>query len=173
MVSKLTITILFFVLTGCGLTAENKQYFILQMMGLGEAPASAAGNASPQWQTHTLFGVEFLSEDGTETTTLFSNADEPRVAKIANRPQIIFSKDVSELKNTTYSAVSLRFSTSVTGASKNKQDHTLTMSQDTFTLTENFTLEEGQDKTLLVALKWMNTVSGDTMQEPEFVLEFQ
>lgn len=173
MVRKLTITMLLLFCTGCGLSGENKQFFILEMMGLAEAPAGATGNATPKWQRHVLFGVEFLSEDGTETTTLFSNIDEPRTAKIASRSQIIYSKDVSDLKNNTYSAVTLRYSTTVMGASKDKEDHTLTMSHDTFTLTEHFTLEEGKDKTLLVAVKWLNTVDGETMQEPEFVLEFQ
>lgn len=172
MLRKLTITSLLF-LTGCGLTGETKQYFILEMMGVGEAPATATGDTSPKWQQHTLFGVELLSQDGTENTTLFSDTENPRVAKIANRPQIIYSKDVSAQKNTTFSAVNVKFSTTVTGASKNSEDHTLTMAKDTFTLTEEFTLEEGKDKTLMVEVKWLNTVSGDTMQEPEFVLEFR
>lgn len=173
MLRKLTITMLLFFCTGCGLVGQNKQFFILEMMGLNEAPANATGNTTPQWQKHVLFGVEFLNEDGSETTTLFSNVDEPRTAKVGHRSQIMYSKDVSELKNKTYSAVTLRYSTTVTGGSKNKAEHSLIMSQDSFTLTENFTLEEGKDKTLLVALKWLNTVDGDTMQEPEFVLEFQ
>ncbi len=172
MLRKLTITSLLLLLTGCGLGGAKKQYFILEMVGLGEAPATATGDASPKWQQHSLFGVELLSADGAANTTLFSDTTSPHVAKIASRPQIIYTKDVTDLKNTTFSAVSIKFSTTVKGASKNSEDHTLTMSRDTFTLTQDFTLEEGKDKTLMVKVKWLNTVSGDTMQEPEFVLEF-
>lgn len=168
----LTITIASVLMTACGLSTDTTQYLSIQMYGVSEAPASAAGNASPVWQNYSLTKVDMMNADGSEATTLFDDAASPKTAKIVNRPQLIYQKDVTDLAGNDYSAIQLTFDTAVTGGSKNSSDHTFTLTTGVQTLTQNFTIEDGKDKTLTVQLRWLNTVQDTTMQEPEFSLTF-
>ena len=166
---RLFIMFIWFFLTNCSTSVDTSQNFIVQMFGTSQTPDGAAGDKSPISQNYTLTGINLTGEDGSSVTTLFSG-ETTTERKIVNRPQIIFSKDIETLKNTTFSSLTLSFSPTITGTSANSQDHTFTMQSPDVTLTQALTVEEGEDVLVYLKVQWKNTVLDTAMSEPGYNL---
>lgn len=164
----LTITTLLSLLQGCGFTTGD-QFLYVQMYGVAQAADDAAGDVSPKWQEYYLSSVVLLSEDGSTATTLSEDAD-AKTYRIVNRPQIIFTYDMSSESGNTYSGAEVTFDAAVTGESKNADNHSFSLTNTTLTLSEVFTIEESKGVDMLIKVRWKNTVSGSTMTEPTFTL---
>lgn len=169
---KLTITILFACLfSACGLTETPAATFRIEMLASAEVPETATGDKDPRWETFTLTGVSMASADGSENYELYDGTD-AKEAKIVNRPQLIYQKNIDSMAGMEMSAVSVSFDTALAAGSDGHDDLAATLSTGAFTLTEDFTIEEGQTRTLQVLVKWGKTVSDTTLQEPAIALDF-
>lgn len=158
------------VVLGCGASLDTTETFEVQIMGTNVTPSNgASGDKSPLSQDYILTGVSLLSEDGSETTILFSGETLSRT-RVVNRPQRIFTKDITAQRGNSYSAITLSFSASITGISKESEDHSFTMANSDITLTTPFETKLGEDILVLCKIKWKNTISGATMTEPEYSL---
>jgi hypothetical protein len=168
---KFIVFILSWILTACSLSTSSAtdQYFTVEMRGTKTTPEDAAGDVTPKWQKYTLAAVSFISEDGTETSSLFGAAD-GKEYKIIDRDQIIFKKDIADLEGDTFSGVSVGFEEEVTGESENSDDHVFIMEDPNLVLTDSFTVETGKSITLFISVQWKNTVLEETMEEPDFDL---
>lgn len=170
--AKLTITMfLFFGLLSCGLPSAPAALFRIEMVSSDEAPASASGKEDPRWETFTLVGVSMLKADGSETYTLYDGAD-AKSAKIVNRPQLIYQKNMDAMTGMDMSAVSLTFDTAFKAGTDKRGELDGTLSSGVVTLEKDFTFKEGQTRTLNVRVNWGNTVADTTLQEPTIVLDF-
>ena len=163
----LTITSL---LLGCSnVSTTQSQTLTIEMYANDETPEGAEGDATPTWEKFTLTGVSFLSEDGSEVTNLFG-AEVDKEFKIINRAQIIFRKDVEDLVEVPFSAITVNFDPEVTAASLDNEEATFTLEEPNQILRENFTIEPGKSVVLTVLLHWKNTASADGVTNPGFDL---
>ncbi|MGE0173531.1 MAG: hypothetical protein AB7T49_12110 [Oligoflexales bacterium] len=168
---KFALFSIFWLLTACGLTSTSatEQTLTIEMAASKTTPDGAEGDVTPKYQNYTITAVNFLSEDGTETTELYGATD-GKEYKIIERDQIIFKKDIGDLKGNTYSGITVSFNGDVTGASENSDDHSFILSDPNLVLSEAFTIEKGKSITLYISVLWKNTVLEDAMSEPGFKL---
>tara|TARA_B100001094_G_C18115121_1_gene763524 strand:- start:965 stop:1489 length:525 start_codon:yes stop_codon:yes gene_type:complete len=159
-------------ISGCGgLSVVPEQKISIEMYAANETPETAAsGDTSPIYQSYTLLNVSFLSQDGSEVVTLFEG-DGSRSYKVVTRPQIVYSKDISLYNGEEFSAISVGFATTVTGASSEQENLSMNLS-DPLELYSAVTVEEGKGIDVLIRLKWKNTISGSTMELPQYVLSW-
>lgn len=156
-------------LSGCSSSSglSTTQELKIEMYGVNVAPEGAAGDITPKWQSYTLTGVTFTSEDGSEVSTLYDGTD-PQTYRIVNRAQLIYTKDITDLAGTTFSDATITFEAAVTGGSSESEDHSFTLSAPSLSVGVPFTIDEGKNRTLVIQIQWKNTVSGETMSEPSF-----
>jgi hypothetical protein len=166
----LTITI-FLSLLGCGasLTDATKQTLTIEMLGAHKSKTGADGTSNPQWQVYTLTGVSFLSADATETSTLSEDGLENEF-KIIDRAQIIFKKDIKDLVDKEFSAVTVNFDEEVTGGSAASDSMSFVMTNPDLVLTKEFAVTSGRSLTLTISVNWKNSVEGEEMSEPGYTL---
>ena len=157
-------------LVGCGSSVKvGKQIFSIQIFGVSISPDGATGNEDPTWQKYTLTGVSFLSQNGAEATALYDGADAAE-AQVVDRPQIIYSKDVSAYDSQTFAGITATFAADIVGAFGKKEDYTFTMPQPTLQHDEVFKIEAGKSLDLIVKIDWKNTVGDEGMSLPTYDL---
>lgn len=155
-------------LLGCG-GLSTEQLLSIEMYGVSKMPAGATGTRDPKFQIYQLTKVDLVSEDGSSTTTLFDNEEE-RIFRIVDREQLIYSKEIDELVDTSYSSIQLTFAAEVTGGDSEENALGFTMSSPTLTLTQPFAIEKAKDVTVQIKMNWGYTLSDEAMTEPEYVL---
>ena len=89
-----------------------------EMYGVQVAPSTAEGDESPLNQTYTIEEVTFLSEDGTSEKVLVDSSNAASY-KIVSRRQVIFSIEADELDGQSFSSVTIKFASDVTGQNYN------------------------------------------------------
>lgn len=169
---KLTITKLFFgfvvvsSLVGCGAFSEDTQVEI-QMYGIAKAPATAAGDKDPQFQT---WEVQSITLDGAVPAALVTESTK---FKIVDRPQILVSRNAKSYIGTAYTGMTVVFGPTVTGGDNTDDALSFTLSTPTLALTEAITFEAGKSKTYLIKASWGNTLITGTMTEPTLEISRQ
>jgi hypothetical protein len=155
-------------LSGCsGLSSE--QLLSVEMYGVSKMPDGATGTRDPKFQIYQLLKVDIVSEDGATTTNLFDNEEE-KIFRIVDREQLIYSKKISELVDTSYGSMQLTFAPEVTGGDSEDNALTFTLANPVLTLSQPFAIEKAKDITVLIKMNWGNTLSDEAMTEPAFVL---
>jgi hypothetical protein len=171
---KLTITKFFTVwaiglgLSGCG-GLSSDQLLSVEMYGVSKMPDGATGTRDPKFQMYQLLKVDVVSEDGATTTNLFDNEEE-KIFRIVDREQMIYSKKIADLVDTSYGSMQLTFAPEVSGGDSEDNALTFTMANPMLTLSEPFAIEKAKDVTVLIKLNWGNTLSDEALAEPQFVL---
>lgn len=171
---KLTITNF---LMGCagalGLSAcgglSSDQLLSVEMYGVSKMPEGATGTRDPKFQIYQLLKVDILSEDGATTTNLFDN-DEEKIFRIVDREQMIYSKKISDLVDTSYGSMQLTFAPEVSGGDSEENALTFTLANPVLTLSQPFAIEKAKDVTVLIKMNWGNTLSDEALTEPQFIL---
>jgi hypothetical protein len=173
-VTKLTITkilwgsIAALGLSGCeGLNTE--QVLSVDMYGISKMPEGAAGSRDPKFQVYQLLKVDFLSEDGATTTTLFDQEEE-RIFRIVDREQLIYSKKISDLEGNSYGSVQFTFAPEVLGGESDSNELSFTMSNPTLILSQPFAVEKAKNVNIHIKMNWANTLTDESMTEPQYVL---
>lgn len=155
-------------LSGCG-GLSSDQLLSVEMYGVSKMPDGATGTRDPKFQIYQLLKVDIVSEDGATTTNLFDNEEE-KIFRIVDREQLIYSKKISELVDTSYGSMQLTFAPEVTGGDSEENALTFTLANPVLTLSQPFAIEKAKDLTVLIKMNWGNTVSDEAMTEPAFVL---
>jgi hypothetical protein len=150
-------------LTGCGTSLTVKSTLVVAMYGVFVAPADAAGDSEPKYQDYTLEGVTLTAEDGTETE-LYS--DDPKDLRIVSRSQIIHEADVSDHEDDAFTKIAVTFAPDISGEGTTGDELTTTLAVPTATLETPFTIEQGKERRLKIAVQWKNTVTYDSEQDP-------
>ena len=150
-------------------TTTVTQIFKIEMLGVPETPTVAEGTEDPRYLNFTLIGVTFSDKDGT-VTTLYDGTDAVE-AKIVNRGQIVYSKDVASLSGNSYTSATVTFNPTVSGGSKsNSDDVSFTLTNPTATMATAFKIEEGKGSVFVLKVKWKNTAAEGTITEPALSL---
>lgn len=155
-------------LSGCG-GLSSDQLLSVEMYGVSKMPEGATGTRDPKFQIYQLLKVDIVSEDGATTTNLFDNEEE-KIFRIVDREQLIYSKKISDLVDTSYGSMLLTFAPEVTGGDSEENALTFTLANPVLTLTQPFAIETAKDITVLIKMNWGNTLSDEAMTEPAFVL---
>ena len=157
-------------LMGCGSSVKvGKQIFNIHIFGTSVAPDGATGNKDPIWQKYTLTGVSFLNTDSTDATVLYDGLKAAETT-VVDRPQIIYSKDIGTYNAKSFAGITASFTPTVTGAHDKKVDYTFTLPSPTMQISQAFKVETGKGLDLTITINWKNTVSGDTMEPPNYDL---
>lgn len=142
------------------------------MAGFDDEPSvKPSGDSNPHWLKYTINGISLINSDTSETTVVYDGID-PKEAIIINRPQIIFSKDISDLNGNSYTQATFSFTEELKGQTSESRDFTISMASTILSHTEAITVEEGRGLTFDIRLKWKNTVSATTEQEPEYIISY-
>ncbi len=140
-----------------------------EMYGVQVAPDTASGDESPLNQTYTIEEVSFISDDGTTEKVLLSSANQEEYVIVARR-QIIFSVESKELDGESFSSVIVKFSPTVSAEDYEGDVMTATLTDPTYTLTEDFSVSATDDIVFSIKVQWANTVQDGVMSEPNLVL---
>jgi hypothetical protein len=155
-------------LSACGgLTSE--QLLSVDMYGVSKMPEGATGTRDPKFQIYQLLKVDILSEDGATTTNLFDN-DEDRTFRIVDREQLIYSKKIADLVDTSYGSMQLTFAPEVTGGESEENSLSFTLANPVLTLSQPFAIEKAKNINVVIKMNWGNTLSDEAMTEPAFIL---
>lgn len=171
---KLTITkILFvssagFVLSGCG-GFNTDQLLTVDMYGVSKMPEGATGTRDPKFHIYQLVKVDLVSEDGSSTTNLFDNEEE-KIFRIVDREQLIYSKPISDLVDTTHGSVQFTFASEVSGGDSEDNALSFTLSNPILTLSQPFAIEKAKDVSIHIKMNWGYTLSDEVLTEPQYVL---
>jgi hypothetical protein len=166
-------------LVGCGQTElDLDEKLVVAMYGVFEAPADAAGNAEPKYQTYTFTGLSLTGADGA-VVDLFADADtEPTEVRIIDRSQIIFETSVHDYVDDKFTAASVGFDAAV-GVGGAGDELTTALPQPTLTLSEAFAVEKAKSRRLVVKVQWKNTITRDaddptleSVAPPTFAMEW-
>jgi hypothetical protein len=173
-VTKLTITKYLLVsAVGLGLSAcgslTSDQLLSVDMYGVSKMPEGATGTRDPKFQIYQLLKVDIISEDGASTTNLFDN-DEEKIYRIVDREQLIYSKKISDLVDTSYGSIQFTFAPEVTGGESDENEMSFTLSNPTLTLSQPFAIEKAKDVNVHIKMNWGYTLSDEAMLEPQYVL---
>jgi hypothetical protein len=155
-------------LNGCG-SFSTDQVLSVDMYGVSKMPEGAAGDRDPKFQYYQLLKVDFLSEDGTTTTTLFDQEEE-RIFRIVDREQLIYSKKISELEGNSFGSVQFTFAAEVKGGESDDNELSFSMSSPTLTLSQPFEIEKAKNVGIHIKMNWANTLTDEAMTEPQYVL---
>ncbi len=152
-------------LASCEQSLDTAQYLRVRMIGVLTAPEAATGSYDPISQTYELEGV-FLTPETGDSLSLYTEPEAKEV-KIINRSQIIFETKVTEdYVGTNFSALAVRFSSTVLGASRYEEEHNLEMEDTDIIYSETFTFETGRGVSAVIDVNWKNTVTRDETTEP-------
>jgi hypothetical protein len=171
---KLTITKTFLVgsvglaLSGCG-GLNTDQLLTVDMYGVSKMPEGATGTRDPKFHVYQLVKVDFVSEDGSSTTNLFDNEEE-KIFRIVDREQLIYSKKISDLVDTSFGSVQFTFASEVSGGDSEDNALSFTLNNPTLTLNQPFAVEKAKDMTVHIKLNWAYTLSDEALTEPQYVL---
>jgi hypothetical protein len=155
-------------LSGCG-GLSSDQLLSVEMYGVSKMPEGATGTRDPKFQIYQLLKVDLVSEDGATTTNLFDNEEE-KIFRIVDREQMIYSKKISDLVDTSYGSMQLTFAPEVSGGDSEENALTFTLANPVLTLSQPFAIETAKDVTVLIKMNWGNTLSDEALTEPQFVL---
>jgi hypothetical protein len=155
-------------LSACG-GLSSDQLLSVEMYGVSKMPEGATGTQDPKFQMYQLLKVDLVSEDGATTTNLFDN-DEEKIFRIVDREQLIYSKKISDLVDTSYGSMQLTFAPEVSGGVSEENALTFTMANPVLTLSQPFAIEKAKDVTVLIKMNWGNTLSDEALTEPQYVL---
>lgn len=155
-------------LSGCG-GLSSDQLLSVDMYGVSKMPEGATGTKDPKFQIYQLLKVDIVSEDGATTTNLFDNEEE-KIFRIVDREQMIYSKKIADLVDTSYSSMQLTFAPEVSGGESEDNALTFTLANPVLTLSQPFAIEKAKDVTVVIKLNWGNTLSDEALTEPQFVL---
>jgi hypothetical protein len=158
---------------GLGLGAcgglSSEQLLSVDMYGVSKMPEGATGTRDPKFQIYQLLKVDILSEDGATTTNLFDN-DEDRTFRIVDREQMIYSKKIADLVDTSYGSMQLTFAPDVTGGESEENSLSFTLANPVLTLSQPFAIEKAKNINVVIKMNWGNTLSDEAMTEPAFVI---
>ncbi len=158
-----------------GDTDLGSYYITVKMLGVFESPAAATGSFEPISQNYNITDIVLVEADDTETSILDASAEKEFV--IIDRSQIIAKKAIAAANvDKAYNGFRVYFDSVVTGTSKLKSDHEITI--DTTSVGYgSFTMPKGSDVTFTVRIKWKGTVirdesaGTDTMEIPQFEMK--
>lgn len=154
-------------MSGCDIDLGS-QTFNLQMFGVETAEEGAAGDASPRALNYSVTALSFTGADGAADLDL--PLEDPEASyRIAARPQILFTKELSDYAGNSYSGATITFQQAVTGESIAGEPIQFTMATASLTAPP-FTLEKGRDLNIIIKVKWKNSVSADGASEPGYEL---
>ncbi|HET9237202.1 MAG TPA: hypothetical protein VFO10_08120 [Oligoflexus sp.] len=155
-------------LSGCG-GLSSEQLLSVEMYGVSKMPEGATGTRDPKFQIYQLLKVDIVSEDGATTTNLFDNEEE-KIFRIVDREQLIYSKKITDLVDTSYGSMLLTFAPEVTGGDSEENTLAFTLANPVLTLTQPFAIEKAKDIAVIIKMNWGNTLTDEAMTEPTFVL---
>ena len=162
--TKIAIVFLFISCTySCGVSTSSltggEQNFVVEMYGVFQEPVGTEGAYEPKWQNYLLTDVYLTKKDDATTVDLMTTDSE--TIRIIDREQIIFSADISEYDAVTFSSLTVVVDPSVVVAGKTTDENVITLDTGDITLTKDFTVEKAQAVTVLLKVKWKNTISLD------------
>lgn len=166
---RLLITLALSIALGSCDQVKTTHLISFEMYGVQVAPDTASGDESPLNQTYTIEEVSFISSDGSTEKVLLSSANQKEYVIVARR-QIIFSVESKELDGESFSSVVVKFSPTVTGENYDDNIMTTTLSNPSYTLTEDFSVNSTDDIVFSIKVQWANTVQDTVMSEPNLVL---
>ncbi len=171
---KLTITnFLFGSVVGLGLCScgglSTDHLLSVDMYGVSKMPDGATGTRDPKFLIYQLVKVDIVSEDGSSTTNLFDNEEE-KIFRIVDREQMIYSKKIDDLVDTSYSSIQFTFAAEVTGGDTEDTALAFTMSSPTLTLSQPFAIETAKDINVQIKMNWGYILSDEAMTEPAYVI---
>lgn len=157
-------------LGGCDIDL-NSQTFNLKMFGVESAAEGASGDASPRALNYTITALSFTGTDGAGDLAL--ELEDPSTSfRIAARPQILFTKELSDYAGNSYSGATITFQQSVTGETIAGDPVEFAMAATELTA-PGFTLQKGRDLNIIIKVKWKNSVSADGASEPSYELSIR
>ncbi len=156
-------------LSACGATTSltGSQSFVVEMYGVFEEPVGADGAFEPKWQNYLLTDVLITKSDGSGDVDLMTS--DPPVVRIVDRTQIIFSADVAEYEGVAMSGLTIKFDPSIVVAGK-AAEHTVILDTGDMTLAQSISVGKGQGITVLLKVKWKNTIKVDEATGEESAL---
>lgn len=164
----------------CGASTSSltggEQNFVVEMYGVFQAPVGSEGTYEPKWQNYLLTEVYLTKAEDGSTVDLMT--DDPATLRIIDREQIIFSADVSEYDGVTFSSLTVVFDPSVVVAGKVSDENIIVLDTGDVTLTQDFAVETARSVTVLLKVKWKNTISedaagGEVFYPPGFDISFK
>ncbi len=152
---------------GCGAFEEEIRLEV-QMFGVARAPETATGDRDPQFQTYTVQSITLTGPEGD-----IALLPEPADFKIVDRPQIILRRVSDDLKDKTFTSLSVAFSPVVTGGDNDESALNFTLTNPTLTLTTPLTIDKSKTYGFKIKALWANTIGNGAMTEPslEFVVD--
>ena len=175
--SAAVLTVAALLSTGCSdlLTASSVTTNLnVAMNGTSTVPDGAIGNNDPTYQLYTLKSITLTKSDG---TSVAAYDGDPVELRIINRPQIISTYDMSKDAGTVFSAITITFDTTVTGAGRYQDNLSIGLTNPVLTYNQSFTVAKAQDRRLDILVNWQNTVTEsdadetDSLQAPTFQLK--
>lgn len=132
---------------------------ILKMYAVYETPEGAEGSYEPKWQDYTLNDVYLTPFGATESLSLLE--DDPFDVRIVERSQIIFTADLTDYVEDTFSDLTVVFDSTVKATTKFAIDEEMTWDEPTLSLAKEFTVEKGKEIPIYIEVRWRNTVTRD------------
>lgn len=152
-------------LSSCGLFDEPE--LEIHMMGIYEAPTGTLGSSTPQYQKYTILGFSAII-DG-ELIELHEDWEQKEF-RIVDRPQRVLSRSIEDFSGQVISDLRVELDPRIVGGNKDQRSLSANLSSAEVLLDQPFELERGRSYTLLLQVKWRNTIADGIMLAPELVL---
>jgi hypothetical protein len=156
-------------LTGCGAFSDETRIEI-QMYGIPQVAATAAGDHDPQFQTYEVQSITLNAATESENVRL---VESPMKFKIVDRPQILLSRIADSYIGKSYTGMTVVFAPTVVGGDKDAGSLSFDLSQASQTMTETIKFEEGKSLTYIIKAAWENTIGDGVMTEPTLSISRQ
>lgn len=167
----LTITIFSALCLACGAVSTD-QVLKVTMYGVSKAPAQAAGDREPDFLSFQLNDVQLLGKSGAGPTDLLIDEEEPKVYRIIDRPQVIFEKAIADLEGESFDGIVLRFAATVEGGDSQASSLSFTMANPDISLNQELLVEKAENLECTIKLNWGNTLTDESLGEPDYNISF-
>jgi hypothetical protein len=164
-----TISTILIACTGCGsMLPSTDQNLSIEMFGVLEEPEEVPddGNANPKFYEFIFKQVTLQSSAG---DVVLEPASE-EVFKIIDRPQIVFTEDISDYDGETFSGLLLEFDPEIIVGGK-YDETAVDLENPIITSDTNFTIEKAKGISLKIRIQWQNTLIRDTAAESEAITQ--
>jgi hypothetical protein len=170
-IGALLIPLLISAMTGCS-DLDIKSELTFLMYAVNSNPEEGgSGELTPIYQTYKLESISLTSNEKAKIIWDASNHSDVEGFRIIERPQKLTSILLSDYNATNISPILFKFSSKVTGASKDNDNLSFELSSQELSYEKDFFIEEGRDYSLAIKVYWRDTISNDTMQQPQYVIE--
>lgn len=157
-----------FLLGACGNPLEPKgQMLDLVVFGVYKAPEGAGGNFSPKFYEMTVQQISLHGVDG--ETIIFEPGRSGKDLRIIDRPQIVYSKDISDYEKMSFISATVVFDADVVVGGKYQSDYPLSLTSNSVSTTEPFTIGKSQGLRMTTKIEWRNTIVRDEQAEMESI----